>query len=107
MALSPAGLWWQEKDGSRPLEKVVQEAAARYIARHGGVPDTCYVHPSVVGDDSGIVVSLGNEKVRVLASATIPYPIHFWIGEFNAHREDIPVSTGPEGPAPLKLTVRG
>lgn len=96
MALSPAGLWWQD-DSDRSMDAKIQTAAARYIAKYGAVPDTCYVHPSLlVNYQPGLTVSLGNERIRVLPLPTMMYPIHFWIGEFDTRREDIPVSNGPE-----------
>ena len=115
-SLSPAGLLWQDDDSKKPPEKKVKEAADRYMEKFGGVPDTCYVHPDALGHEGqSMTVSLGNgHEVRVLALPTIAYPIHFWIGEFEIHREDIPVhrncccpvNAEPEGPGLLKLKVR-
>jgi len=109
--VSPAGLWWQEHDVTKPLEQTVREASDRYTEKYGGVADTCYVHPSVMGDHAaGAVVSLGNgTNIRLLASPTMMHRCNFWIGEFT-YREDSPVSVskGPETarPVALKLKVR-
>ena len=73
--LIPWGLLWYDGDPRRPLEEKVCMAAERYVQKYGRVPNTCVVHPEVVGQ--GTVLAGG---YRVVCHPTVLRD-HFWIGE--------------------------
>jgi len=73
MSIMPWGLLWYEADGA--LEDRVAHAAERYVEKYGSKPNTCIVHPEL----------LGGEKVDVPGYNIIPHHTvlknHLWIGE--------------------------
>jgi hypothetical protein len=82
------GLLWYDGDPKRPLEDKVGQAAERYRQKYGRWPNTCYVHPQVVGDQASEGLRLACQAqsakaaIRVLPAANILVH-HFWVGEAN------------------------
>jgi hypothetical protein len=80
------GLLWYDGDPKRPLEDKIGKAAQRYREKYGRWPNTCYVHPEVVGKDGKeelrLAYRLQNPKarIRVLSAPNILLH-HFWLGE--------------------------
>jgi hypothetical protein len=80
------GLLWYDGDPKRPLEDKVGQAAERYRQKYGRWPNTCYVHPGVVGkqDGSGLCLACRAQSakatIRVLPAPNILLH-HFWVGE--------------------------
>lgn len=80
------GLLWYDGDPRRALEDKIGRAAERYREKYGRWPNTCYVHPQVVGGDSEEELRLAyrsqNPKamIRVLSAPNILLH-HFWLGE--------------------------
>jgi hypothetical protein len=80
------GLLWYDGDPKRPLEEKVGQAAERYRQKYGRWPNTCYVHPEVVGKQGGSGLRLACQPksakatIRVLPAANILVH-HFWVGE--------------------------
>ena len=80
------GLLWYDGDPKRPLEDKVGQAAERYRQKYGRWPNTCYVHPGVVGSQDGDGLSLAcsarnvKNTIRVLPAPNILLH-HFWVGE--------------------------
>jgi hypothetical protein len=82
------GLLWYDGDPKRPLEDKIGHAAERYREKYGRWPNTCYVHPHVVGEGSADELSLAYRSrspkamIRVLSAPNILLH-HFWLGESN------------------------
>lgn len=82
------GLLWYDGDPKRPLEDKVGQAVERYREKYGRMPNTCYVHPLLVGDRStdGLRLACRSRSaeavVRVLAAPNILVH-HFWLGEVS------------------------
>lgn len=75
-------LWFDDNPGS-DLETKVRRAVAHYERKHGASPDTCYVHPSLLGDNRK-VKQVGTVVVRPRRATS---PNHFWLGrEENRER---------------------
>lgn len=68
------GWMWYDKDPGRSIEEKITRATARYLAKFGRSPNTCYVNHLAVNGD-GFTVG----KVKVLAASNI-LPHHFWLG---------------------------
>ena len=87
------GLLWYDGDPKRPLEDKVGRAAERYRQKFGRWPDTCYVHPQVVGGESGDGLRLAcqarspKSTIRVLPAPNILVH-HFWLGEAGEREGD-------------------
>jgi hypothetical protein len=80
------GLLWYDGDPKRPLEEKVGQAAERYRQKYGRWPNTCYVHPEVVGKQDGGGLKLAyRPKSAKAAIRVLPAPNvlmhHFWLGE--------------------------
>ena len=82
------GLLWYDGDPKRPLEDKVGQAAERYRQKYGRWPNTCYVHPQVVGDQGADGLRLACQArsakatIRVLPAPNILVH-HYWVGETN------------------------
>ena len=80
------GLLWYDGDPKRPLEDKVGRAVERYRKKYGRWPNTCYVHPQVVGDQASEGMRLAcrarspKATIRVLSAPNI-LAHHFWVGE--------------------------
>jgi hypothetical protein len=87
------GLLWYDGDPKRPLEDKVGQAAERYRQKYGRWPNTCYVHPQVVGDQGtgglrlACQVNSAKSTVRILPAPNILVH-HFWVGETNGDPGD-------------------
>jgi len=72
-----SGLLWQD---TRPAAEAITAAISRYMARVGGTPNVCYVHPAMRAplaekrDDEVVVAG-----VQVVASTRI-LRRHYWLG---------------------------
>jgi hypothetical protein len=72
------GLLWFDNDKKRPLEEKVKQAVEAYCGKPhfaGQVPDTCYVHPTMLQDGQEVRL----DGVRVIAATNMP-PYHFLVG---------------------------
>lgn len=69
------GMLWFDNDPKLDLTAKIIKAAEFYKRKYGTKPDLCFVHPSMVKNDSfgrnGIEIRTNN---RVL-------PHHFWLGK--------------------------
>ena len=80
------GLLWYDGDPKRPLEDKVGRAAQRYRQKYGRWPNTCFVHPQIVGDESTDGLRLACQArspkatIRVFSAPNILVH-HFWVGE--------------------------
>lgn len=80
------GLLWYDGDPKRPLEDKVGQAVERYREKYGRLPNTCYVHPHAVSDQSteGICLACKAKSAEAIVRV-VPAPNilahHFWIGE--------------------------
>ena len=87
------GLLWYDGDPKRPLEDKVGQAAERYRQKYGRWPNTCYVHPQVVGAQGtgglrlDCQVKSAKSTIRILPAANILVH-HFWVGETNGDAGD-------------------
>jgi hypothetical protein len=70
------GLLWFDDDARRDLAQKVGRAAAHYQRKHGRRPTVCYVHPSLLQENT----STETGSVRIEARASV-LRHHFWIGE--------------------------
>lgn len=68
------GWLWFDNDPGRTLEEKIARAAARYQAKFGAAPNTCYVNPQAMTTDEQQCNGL-----RVIAARHI-LPHHFWLG---------------------------
>ena len=77
------GLLYYDANPSLSLPEKIAQAAIRYRHKYErGWPDTCHVHPDMMGGlNGGLGVKVGDGcMVRVLASP-LTQPDHFWIGQ--------------------------
>ena len=87
------GLLWYDGDPKRPLEDKVGRAVERYRQKYGRWPNTCYVHPQIVGDQTANGLRLACQAqgpkttIRVLSAPNILVH-HFWVGETNDREGD-------------------
>jgi hypothetical protein len=68
-------LWFDDNPG-RSIEDKIGQAAHRYRMKHSVQPNVCYVHPSVLSDNSK-VKKVGDVRVAALPTVLVH---HFWIG---------------------------
>ncbi len=68
------GMLWFDNDPKRDLGAKVQTAAAYYLQKYGQAPNLCFVHPSMLPDESGRAGA-----VSIMTNITV-LPNHFWIG---------------------------
>ena len=68
------GMLWFDNDSKNDLSSKVKKAADYYRSKYGQDPNLCYVHPSMIPEES---VKTG--KISVCSNHTI-IPNHFWIG---------------------------
>ncbi|MCX7976266.1 MAG: hypothetical protein N2646_04250 [Bellilinea sp.] len=68
------GMLWFDNDQKTDLIAKIKRAADYYEKKYGVRPDVCFVHPSMVNEDTiqrnGIVIKTNR---RIL-------PNHFWLG---------------------------
>jgi hypothetical protein len=72
------GLLWCDDGKKKTLEEKVNEVVATYRSKPrfaGKKPDTCYVHPSMLGEEREIYIN----GVRVVATSIIA-PHHLLVG---------------------------
>ena len=72
------GLLWCDNGKKKTLEEKVNEAVATYLSKPrfaGKKPDTCYVHPSMLGEGQEIHIN----GMRVVATSIIA-PHHLRVG---------------------------
>lgn len=80
------GLLWFDNDAHRGLEEKIGDAARRYQAKFGRLPNLCYVNPQAVagsaGPEAGVTcrVESLHTTIRVQARANILVH-HLWLGE--------------------------
>lgn len=79
------GILWQDLTKKRPVTECIQAAAARYQAKFGHRPDTCYVHPDTINGTDEV------EGVRVLPDKYRQIN-EYWVGVTGS----IPVDVEPE-----------
>ena len=82
------GLLWYDDDPRRALEDKVGRAAQRYREKYGHWPNTCYVHPGAVSEQTGqdLQVMLRSDKPRsTIRLVSAPYILlhHYWLGKSN------------------------
>ena len=87
------GLLWYDGDPKRPLADKVGQAAERYRQKYGRWPNTCYVHPQVVGDQAAGGLRLACQARSPEATILVlPAPNilvhHFWVGEAKERAGD-------------------
>ena len=68
------GMLWFDDSNSRGVDEKVMRAAAYYESKYGSMPTLCFVHPSMLKQES---LSLGAIEVRTV-NTVLPY--HFWLG---------------------------
>ncbi len=87
------GLLWYDGDPKRPLEDKVERAVERYREKYGRWPNTCFVHPHLVGERAadGLLLACRARSreatIRVLPAANVLVH-HFWVGETNDTGDD-------------------
>ena len=76
------GLLYYNPNPSLSLADRVKNAAYHYRDKYGdGWPDTCYVHPRMLGDRAeGVQVKVSDCMVRVMPSPIVARD-YFWIGQ--------------------------
>ncbi len=67
------GLLWYDGDPKSALTSKIERAVARYEAKFGRRPNTCYVHQASLEQE------MHWQGVRVLGAAFV-LPNHFWVG---------------------------
>ena len=95
------GLLWFD-DASDDLAAKVTRAVAAFVERYGTVPDSCYVHPSALGN--GVKAGMTVAGVQVWGRReTLCH--HFWVGpeEKDKRRRRSCARMGTEMP----LAIRG
>jgi len=65
------GLLWYDDDARKPLEKKIDEAAARFREKFGRSPTTCYVNETTT--------AITHPRLKVLPHRLIR-PNHLWVG---------------------------
>ena len=68
------GMLWFDNDSKSDLSSKVKKAAEYYRNKYGQAPNLCYVHPSMIPDES-----VKAEQISIFSKHTI-IPNHFWIG---------------------------
>lgn len=68
------GMLWFDNDSKSDLSSKVKKAAEYYRNKYGQDPNLCYVHPSMIPDES-----VKAEQISIFSKHTI-IPNHFWIG---------------------------
>jgi len=85
------GLLWYDDDPRKPLERKIEQAAARYREKFGQSPNTCYVNAATNGIDGKKI------GVRVICLRSLR-PNYLWIGidkaAKSADRERLPHEPG-------------
>ncbi len=68
------GMLWFDNTPDRSLKEKIEQAAAYYQQKYGEHPNLCFVHPSMMNEDS--------KAPRGLEVRTAPtvLPHHLWIG---------------------------
>lgn len=74
------GMLWYDDDRAGNLETKVRKAIQFYQAKYGAVPNSCFVHPSLLAPD-GAARTIGATVVR--PSRTV-IKNHFWLGVEDA-----------------------
>ncbi len=79
------GMLWFDNDPKVELKDKIERASIYYRQKYGQVPNLCYVHPSMVMDQS----KRGGEAVEVRTNRMVS-PHYLWIGlrmtgEVSAH----------------------
>lgn len=72
------GMLWFDNDPKAQLSEKVRRAADYYAKKYGQVPNICFVHPSMVGEE---IVRTKSLEVR---PSGLVLPNHFWIGFYDA-----------------------
>jgi hypothetical protein len=72
------GMLWFDNDPHTALFSKVRHAADYYLQKYGHFPNMCLVHPSMLGEHSGLVEGFCG-KVAVRPNRVI-LPGHLWIG---------------------------
>lgn len=70
------GMLWYDNDKKKTIEKKVQDAADYYAEKYGLVADVCFVHPSMIKENTQI----GNIELQQNNHVTKNY---FWVGRKN------------------------
>ena len=68
------GMLWFDNDSKSDLSSKVKKAAEYYRNKYGQDPNLCYVHPSMIPDES-----VKAEQISIFSKPTI-IPNHFWMG---------------------------
>ena len=76
------GMLWFDNDSNSDLTSKVARAANYYTGKYGGLPNICFIHPSMAlkdGDNGSgeQMIKAGDIEVR-LTNSVLPH--HFWIG---------------------------
>src|SRR2546428_12197348 len=64
------GLLWYDPDPKWPLERKIEQAAARYLEKFGVNADTCHVHPEDLAP---------HPRLRVVPDARLGHH-YLWVG---------------------------
>lgn len=74
------GMLWFDDQSERDVEEKIQRAASHYASKYGSPPTLCYVHPSMLMDDT-----LTTNGIEIRTANTV-LPHHFWLGQENGKR---------------------
>ncbi len=69
------GLLWFDNDPKADLNLKISRATEYYFRRYGLRPDMCFVHPSMIENDSADSI-----KIEILVNRFL-LPDHIWIGK--------------------------
>ncbi len=87
-----SGLLWYDADPKKPIWDKIEEAAQRYYEKFGVRPNTCFVNPAAMPQESAVAEAFPAGKktnhagslerlnaLHVSTKATI-LPNHIWLG---------------------------
>lgn len=81
------GMLWFDNDPKMELKIKIKRAAKYYNDKYGTMPTVCFIHPSMLPEDSRKFSKNGSSKKKKLHSGDVEIrfnqsilPNHFWIG---------------------------
>ena len=83
------GMLWFDNDRGQPLDRKILRAAAYYKKKYGRTPSLCYVHPTMVNQDTenGKAAAIKSGKIEILTAPWV-LPNHYWIGNIGRNEDD-------------------
>ncbi|NIM95138.1 MAG: hypothetical protein GTO18_15690 [Anaerolineales bacterium] len=73
------GMLWYDGDAKKTMDVRIERASEYYQDKYGRVPNLCYIHPRMAGEDLPSEIN----GLKVLTSNTV-LPDHFWLGVEDA-----------------------